>query len=69
MLKVAQAGMFLIENERIFPDGSVVAGVNEYPVPAVTLVGGVPDMVGGGAETLTVTDFVALPPGPLQLSV
>ena len=69
MLKVAQAGMFLIENERIFPEASVVAGVNEYPVPAVTLVGGVPDMVGGGAEALTVTDLVALPPGPLQLSV
>jgi hypothetical protein len=68
MLKVAQGGMFVIENDRVLPDGSVVVGVNEYPVPAVTLVGGVPDMVGGGAETLTVTDWVALPPGPLQLS-
>jgi hypothetical protein len=61
--------MFLIENERVFPDGSLDVGVNEYPVPAVTLVRGVPDMVGGGAETLIVTDLVALPPGPLQLSV
>ena len=68
MLKVAQAGMFVIENERVFPDRSVVVGVNEYPVPAVTLVGGVPDMFGGGAETLTVTEWVALPPAPLQLS-
>jgi len=68
MLKVAQGGMFVIENERVLPEGSVVVGVKEYPVPAVTLVGGVPDMVGGGAETLTVTDRVALPPAPLQLS-
>jgi hypothetical protein len=30
----------------------------------------VPEMVGGsGAETLTVTDWLALPPGPVQLSV
>ena len=68
MLKFAQDGLFVIENDRVLPDGSVVVGVNEYAVPAVTLVGGVPDMVGGGAETLTVTDCVALPPGPLQLS-
>jgi hypothetical protein len=59
--------MFLIENERVLPDGSVVVGVNAYPLPAVTLAGGAPDMVGGGAETLTVTDRVALPPAPLQL--
>ena len=68
MLKVAHAGMFVIENDSVLPDGSVVVGVNEYDVPAVTLAGGVPDMVGGGAETLTVTDWLALPPGPLQLS-
>jgi hypothetical protein len=68
MLKIAQAGLFVIENDTVLPDGSVVVGVNEYPVPAVTLAGGVPDMVGGGAATLTVTDWVALPPGPLQLS-
>jgi len=43
--------------------------VNEYPVPAVTLVAGVPEMVGGAAETLTVTDRLALPPAPLQVSV
>jgi hypothetical protein len=68
MLKLAQAGMFVIENDRLLPDGSVVVGVNEYPVPAVTLAGGVPDMVGGEAEMLTVTEWLALPPGPLQLS-
>ena len=69
MLKVAQEGLFVIENDKVLPDGSVAVGVNEYPVPTVTLVGGAPDMVGGGAETLTVTDWLALPPGPLQLSV
>ena len=68
MLKIAHAGLFVIENVRLLADGSVVVGVKEYAFPAVTLVGGVPDMVGGGAETLTVTDWVALPPGPLQLS-
>ena len=30
---------------------------------------GVPDVVGGGAETLTVADWLALPPGPLQVRV
>jgi hypothetical protein len=70
MLNVAQAGLFVMENDRVYPDGSVAVGVNEYADPAVTLVGGVPEMVGGGgAETLTVTDWLALPPVPLQVSV
>ena len=68
ILKVAQAGLFVIENERRLPEGSLAVGVNEYAVPAVTLVAGVPEMVGGAVETLTVTDWLALPPGPLQLS-
>ena len=69
MLNVAQAGLFVMENDRVYPDGSVAVGVNEYADPAVTLVGGVPEMVGGGTEMLTVTDWLALPPGPLQVSV
>jgi hypothetical protein len=69
MLKVAQAGLFVMENDRVYPDGPLAVGVNEYADPAVTLVGGVPEMVGGGTEMLTVTDWLALPPGPLQVSV
>ena len=68
MLNVAQAGLFVIENDRVLPDGSVAVGVNEYAVPAVALVGGVPEMVGGGAETLTVTAWLAVPLDPLQVS-
>ena len=70
MLNAAQAGLFAMENDMLRPAGSLAVGVNEYAVPAVTLVAGVPEMVGGrGAETLTVTDWLALPPGPLQVSV
>ena len=70
MLNAAQAGLLVMENDMLRPAGSLAVGVNEYAVPAVTLVAGVPEMVGGsGAETLTVTDWLALPPGPLQLSV
>ena len=69
MLKVAQGGRFVIENDSVWPAGPLAVGVNEYVVPAVTLVGGVPEMVGGdGAETLTVTAWLAVPPDPLQVS-
>jgi hypothetical protein len=69
MLNAAQAGLLVMENDMLRPAGSLAVGVNEYAVPAVTLVAGVPEIVGGsGAETLTVTDWLALPPGPLQLS-
>ena len=70
MLNAAQAGLFVMEKDMLRAAGSLAVGVNEYAVPAVTLGAGVPEMVGGsGAETLTVTDWLALPPGPLQLSV
>lgn len=70
MLNAAQAGLFVMENDILRPAGSLAVGVNEYAVPAVTFVAGVPEMVGGsGAETLTVTDWLALPPDPLQESV
>ena len=69
MLNVAQAGLLVIENDSVWPAGPLAVGVNEYVVPAVTLVGGVPEMVGGdGAETLTVTAWLAVPPDPLQVS-
>jgi hypothetical protein len=69
-LNVAQAGLFVMENDIVRPAGSLAVGANKYAVPAVTLLAGVPEIVGGnGAETLTVTDWLALPPGPLQLSV
>jgi hypothetical protein len=68
MLKVAQAGLLVIEKDSVWPAGPLAVGVNEYALPAVTLAGGVPEMVGGGAETLTVTDWLAVPPDPLQVS-
>ena len=70
MLNAAQAGLFAMENDMLWPAGSLAVGVNEYAFPAVTFVGGEPEMVGGsGAETLTVADWLALPPDPLQVSV
>jgi len=46
LLKLAQAGLFAMENVRLPPDGSVVVGVNEYGVPTATLVSGEPEIVG-----------------------
>jgi hypothetical protein len=48
MLKVAQEGMFCTENKIVVPLGPLAVGVNEYALPATTLVAGVPDIVGGG---------------------
>jgi hypothetical protein len=54
---VAQLGRFWIVKPSVPPSGSLAAGVNEYALPAVTEVDGVPlivgaRFVGGGAVTL-----------------
>jgi len=43
-----------MENVRLLPDGSLAVGVKEYAVPAVTLVPGVPEIVGPEAPDTTV---------------
>jgi hypothetical protein len=52
LLKVAQLGLFEMENVRAAPLESDAVGVNEYATPTCALVGGVPEIVGAG---LTVT--------------
>jgi len=52
--KLAQEGLLAIENVRLLPDGSLAVGVNEYAVPAVTLVAGVPEIEGPEAPDTTV---------------
>jgi hypothetical protein len=47
MLKVAQAGLLLTEKEIGLPSGSLAVGWKEYALPAVTLVGGDPEITGG----------------------
>jgi hypothetical protein len=54
VLKLAQAGLFAMENVKLFPDGSVVVGVNEYAVPTVMLVPGEPEIVGPETPAATV---------------
>ena len=46
-LKVAHAGMLLIENDNVVPLGAVVVGVNEYSCCACAVVAGEPAIVGG----------------------
>ena len=53
-LKLAQAGLFAMENVRLLADGSVVVGVKEYDVPTVTLVPGEPEIVGPEVPPATV---------------
>src|SRR5215470_14038352 len=50
-LKVAHAGRFWIEKVSAVPAGALVVGWNEYALPEVTCVGGLPEMV-SGAVTL-----------------
>jgi hypothetical protein len=54
VLKLAQAGLFAMENVKLFPEGSVVIGVNEYAVATVTLVSGEPEIVGPETPAATV---------------
>src|SRR6185312_9998232 len=44
--KLAQPGLFAIENVSALPSGSLAVGRKEYAVPAVIDVTGVPEMVG-----------------------
>jgi len=53
VLKLAHEGCCAIENVRVLPEGSVAVGVKEYPVPTVTLVPGVPEIVGPETEATT----------------
>ena len=45
-LKLAHDGAFTMLNVRALPFGSAAAGVNEYGVPAITVVAGFPVIVG-----------------------
>jgi hypothetical protein len=46
MLKLAHAGLLLIEKVRPLPAGSLAVGANEYATPTVALVAGVPEIEG-----------------------
>jgi hypothetical protein len=54
VLKPAQDGLLTMEKVRACPEGSVAVGVNEYAVPAVTLVPGEPEIVGPDEAAATV---------------
>ena len=54
-LKVAHEGLPVIEKASVPPLGLEAVGWNEYPLPATTVVAGVPVIVGGGAVVDPVT--------------
>src|SRR5688572_19156645 len=68
VLNVAQVGLFVMLNVSVPPSESLAVGVNEYCVPTVAVVGGVPEIDGGTfAGALTTIENVAscaLPPCP-----
>jgi hypothetical protein len=59
-LNVAHAGRFVIANVSVLPSGSLAVGVNEYAVPTMAEVGGVPEIVGARFDVVVV--LLAVPP-------
>ena len=55
-LNVAQLGRLLMLNVSVPPLASFAVGANEYSVPTVAVVGGVPEIVGGVFEDATVIE-------------
>jgi len=52
MLKLAHAGLFCTEKASVMPLGPLAEGRNEYALPARSVVGGVPEIVGGGCDAV-----------------
>ena len=62
MLKLAQAGLFCTENDKLLPSTSLAVGVNKYAEPAATEVSGDPEIT--GAELAGGAAAASLPPPP-----
>jgi hypothetical protein len=52
-VKLAQAGLFTIENVSVAPSGSLAVGLNEYDLPTVAEPDGAPRMVGAAFDPTT----------------